>query len=77
MKFLIRTKGCTLRDHIGKEDIRAELNILSMNNRINQSSLKWKQHVERMNGARLVNQAVNNKPRGRRDVRRPGKRWLK
>ena len=44
-KFLRRVKGCSLRDQIMNEGIGAELRTYSMNDRIRQCSLQWKQHL--------------------------------
>lgn len=74
MKFLRKTEGCALRDRIRNEDIRAELNIYSMNDRIKQGRIKWKQHVERMEESRITKQ-IKYKPQGRHAVGRPRRRW--
>lgn len=49
MTFLKQVEGCTLHDQIKNEDIKAQLGIYSMNDRIRQRSFQWKQHTERMN----------------------------
>jgi len=36
---------------------------------------KWLQHVQRMDTNRLPKQALQYKPKGRRNIGRPGKRW--
>ena len=36
---------------------------------------KWLQHVQRMDTNRLQKQALHYKPKGRRNVGRPRKRW--
>jgi hypothetical protein len=36
---------------------------------------KWLQHVQRMDRNRLPKQALQYRPKGRRDVGRPRKRW--
>jgi len=36
---------------------------------------KWLQHVQRMDTNRLPKQALQYKPKGRRDIGRPRKRW--
>lgn len=76
MKFLRRTKGCTLRDQIRNSDIRADLKIYSMTERIEENSRRWKQHIGRMNEDRLVNQVLRYRPCGKRDIGRPRRRWL-
>lgn len=60
MKFLRRTKGCTLKDQIRNEE-------RIHNYRPNTStSLRWRQHVESMNDDRLPRQVVHYRPRERR-----------
>ena len=47
MQFLKQVNGCSFRYQIMNEDIRAELGICCMNDRLRQYSLQWKQHRER------------------------------
>ena len=42
---------------------------------IKQYQKKWVQHVKRMDTNRLPKQALQYKPKGRRNVGRPRKRW--
>jgi len=42
---------------------------------IKQYHKKWLQHVQRMDTNRLPNQALQYKPKGRRNIGRPRKRW--
>ena len=42
---------------------------------IKQYQEKWLQHVQRMDTNRLSKQALKYKPKGRRNVGRPRKRW--
>ena len=42
---------------------------------IKQYQKKWLQHVQRMDTNRLRKQAIQYKPKGRRNVGRPRKRW--
>ena len=42
---------------------------------IKQYHLKWLQHVQRMDTNRLPKQALQYKPKGRRNIVRPRKRW--
>lgn len=57
-----------------RKEIRAELNILSINDIIHQKSLRWR-HVERMNDNRLLKQVVHYSPRGKSNVGRSRRRW--
>ena len=43
MKFLRKTKGCTLRDQIRNEDISIDLNVYSMGRRIREGQIKQPQ----------------------------------
>ena len=42
---------------------------------IKQYQEKWPQHVQRMDTNRLPKQALQYKPKGRRNIGRPRKRW--
>ena len=42
---------------------------------IKQYQEKWLQHVQRMDTDRLTKQALQYKPKGRRNIGRPRKRW--
>ena len=42
---------------------------------IKQYQEKWLQHVQRMDRNRLLKQALQYKPKGRRNIGRPRKRW--
>jgi hypothetical protein len=54
MRFLGRFKGCTRADRLRNVDIRSELNIFNINNRL-EGKEKWKQHIERMTETRIPN----------------------
>ena len=43
---------------------------------INKNHKKWLQHVQRMETSRLPKQALQYKPKGRRNIGRPRKRWM-
>jgi hypothetical protein len=42
---------------------------------IKQYQKKWLQHVKRMDRNRIPKQALQYRPTGRRNIRRPRKRW--
>ena len=42
---------------------------------IKQYQKKWLQHVQRMNRNRIRKQALRYRPKGRKDIGRPKKRW--
>lgn len=75
MRFLRYVAGCTLRDHIRSEDIRAHLNIFCLNKRIEENQVQWKEHISRMPDERLVKQVLQYRPTGVRDIGRPRRRW--
>ena len=62
MKFLGRIKGCT------KLNIMSELNLLPITDKIKKYRTRWSNHLNEMNTKRLPKQALNCKPRGRRDM---------
>jgi hypothetical protein len=67
--------GYRLIGHRRNEDIREELQIIDINSRIKDYQIKWLQHLERMEQNRIHKLLLNYKPRGRRDQRRPCRRW--
>ena len=71
MKFLRQTKGCTLLDHIRNNDIRRDLNIYNINDKIQQYKTNWIEHVHRK-----TNSLVRHTLQGQRQVGRPIKRYL-
>ncbi|KAK9877518.1 hypothetical protein WA026_018626 [Henosepilachna vigintioctopunctata] len=76
MRYLRSVKGCTLLDRIRNDDIRRELKIFNLCDRIREYRNCWQDHVQRMTDARLPKAAFNYRPKGRRDRGRPRKRWL-
>jgi hypothetical protein len=75
MRFLRKVKGCTRLDRTRNEDTRAELNIYSINERITDYRNRWKYHINRIEDQRLPKQIRKYKPKGKRDVDRPMRRW--
>jgi hypothetical protein len=67
--------GYRLIDHRRNKDIREELQIIDINSRIKDYQIQWLKHLERMEQNRIPKLLLNYKPRGRRDRRRPGRRW--
>ncbi|KAJ4429026.1 hypothetical protein ANN_26022 [Periplaneta americana] len=70
----IRVKGCTRRDLIRNEDIRKELNIYNINEKVEDYKEKWKEHLSRMDNERIPALIQQYQPKGKRDVGRPRKR---
>jgi hypothetical protein len=74
MRFLRSVKGCTRLDKIRKEDIRKELGVFSINDRIRRYKQDWLEYVDRIEG-RVLKQALWYRPKERRDPGRPRRRW--
>jgi hypothetical protein len=68
-------KQCTRLDKIRNEDIRKELGVFSINDRIRRYRQDWLEHVERMEEGRVPKQTLWYRPKGRRDPGRPRRRW--
>jgi hypothetical protein len=47
----------------------------AIQDKITEYRIRWSAHLQRMDNSRLPKQALLYKPRGRRDVGRPRKRW--
>ena len=76
MKFLRSIKGCTILDKIRNEDIRRELKIFCVKDKIQEYRQDWLDHVQCMPRRRLPRAALYYTPRGKRDRGRPRKHWL-
>ena len=75
MKFLRHLLGIT---KIGKENnqcIRQKTGAQNMVKETEQYKEKWQHHVQKMDTNRLPKQALHYKPKGRRNIGRPRKRW--
>ena len=66
MRMLRRIKGVTLRDKVKSVDIRKELGVNSIQDKVREISLRWYGHMQRME--------ENNEVRAVGDMRLPGKR---
>ena len=75
MKFLRSVAGYTLYDKEHNEDIRTELKIFNVKDRINDTRTNWLEHTERMPKNRLPQILLEYQPRGKRRVGRPITRW--
>jgi hypothetical protein len=69
------TLGITRLDKEKDQCIRQKTGAQNIVKEIKQYQRKWLQHVQRMDTNRLPKQAVQYKPKGRRNVGRPRKRW--
>ena len=75
MRFLRSVRGYTRLDKIRSEVIRKELEISGIQDVRSKHKQNWINHLERMDNTRLPKHALNYKPRGRKDLGRPRKRW--
>jgi hypothetical protein len=75
MKFLRSVKGCTREDKIRNEEIREELRIFNISEKIQGYHDRWVEHLERMVNGRFSREALHYTTKGRRDPGRPRKRW--
>ena len=76
MRFLRRTAGVSLRDHIHSSTIRQELNVEPLLLTVEKSQLRWLGHVLRQPEERLVRQALIADVQGKRPRGRPRSTWL-
>lgn len=58
MRFLLAVNGCTLLDMRPNTDIREELQIFSIEERVIDYKRQWKGHVERMEYQRLLKRVM-------------------
>ena len=75
MKYLRHLLGITKLDREKNQCIRQKAGAQNMVKEIKQYQKKWLQHVERMDTNILPKQALQYKPKGRRNTGRPRKRW--
>ena len=75
MKFLRHLLGITKLDKEKNQCIRQKTGVQNMVKEIKHYQKKWLQHVQRMDTNRLPKQALQYKPKGRRNIGRPRKRW--
>lgn len=76
MKFLRSVAGYRKIEHKRNEEIREELEIYELNNKIEEYRNTWMSHISRMQEDRIPYKFWKYKPRGRRDIGRPAKRWM-
>jgi N-dimethylarginine dimethylaminohydrolase len=67
--------GITKLDKEKNQCIREETGAQNRVKEIKQYQEKWLQHVERMDTNRIRKQALQYKPKERRNIGRPRKRW--
>jgi len=75
MKFLRHLLGITNLDKEKNQCIREKTGAQNIVKEIKQYQEKWLQHIQRMDTNRISKQALQYKPKGRRNIGRPRKRW--
>jgi len=75
MKFLRHLLGLTKLDKEKNQCIRGKTGAQNIVKEIKQYQKKWLQHIQRMDTNMIPKQALQYKPKGRRQIGRPRKRW--
>ena len=75
MKFLRHLLGITKLDKEKNRCIRGKTGAQNIVKEIKQYRKKWLQHVRRIDTNRIPKQALQYRPKGRRNFGRPRKRW--
>ena len=74
MQYIFETIGTvyTLGQKISS-DIREQMGIFNINNKLMQYKINWREHIQRMTTD--YPKKINYKPEGRRNIGRPLTRW--
>ena len=75
MKFLRHFLGITNFDKEKNQCIGRKMGAQNMLKEIKHYQENWLQHVQRMDTNRITKQALQYKPKGKRNTGRPRKRW--
>ncbi|XP_047480159.1 uncharacterized protein LOC125032818 [Penaeus chinensis] len=75
MRTLRRIKGVTLRERERSADIRRELEVSDINEKVKKIRMRWYGHVKKREGGHLAKVAMESIAPGRRPRGRPKKRW--
>jgi hypothetical protein len=75
MKFLRHLLGITKLDRDRNQSVREKLGVQNTVLEIKQYHREWLQYVERMDTDRIPKQALKYRPKGKRSIGRPRKRW--
>ena len=76
MRMLRRIKGVTLRDKVKSVDIRKELGVNSIQEKVREMRLRWSGHMQRMEENNEVRAVVDTIVPGKRPRGRPRGRWV-
>jgi hypothetical protein len=75
MKFLRHLLGIIKLDRERNQSVREKLGVQNIVLEIKEYQREWLQHVERMDRDRIPKQALKYRPKGKRSIGRPRKRW--
>ena len=67
--------GYILWDKKRSTNIREQLGIFNINDKLTQYKINWWEHIQRMDDYKLPKKILNYKPERRRNIRRPQTRW--
>ena len=76
MRMLRKIKGVTLRDKVKSVDIRKELGVNSIQEKVSEMRLRWYGHMQRMEENNEVRAVVDVIAPGKRPWARPRGRWV-
>ena len=68
MRYL---RPMALWDKKRSSDLREQLGIFNINDKLTQYKINWKENIQRMDDNRLPPKKLNYKPDGRRNIGRP------
>ena len=71
----LRMAGYTLLDKKRSSDMREQLDIFNINDKLTQYKINRREHMQRMDDNRLPKTILNYKLEGRRNIGRPLTRW--
>jgi hypothetical protein len=75
MKFLRHLLGIPKLDRERNQSMREKLGVQNIVLEIKQYQREWLQHVGRMDTDRIPKQALKCRPKGKRSIGHPRKRW--
>ena len=76
MRMSRRIKGVTLRDRVKSVDIRNELGVSSIQEKVRTTRLRWYGHMQRMEENNELRPVVGLRVTGKRPRGRPRERWM-
>ena len=76
IRMLRRIKGVTLRDRVKSLDIRNELGVSSIQEKVREMRLRWYGHIQRMEENNKVRAVGDTRVPGKRPRGRPRGRWM-